>query len=55
MFEIPGSGVVAVSITEEYVMGNSGPKYIRKSSGITDVPTDEEEQIKATAIVQWWG
>lgn len=52
MFEIPGSGVVAVNITEDYVLGKTGPKYIRQATGITDVPPDEEEQIKASAIVQ---
>lgn len=54
MFEIPGSGVLSVKITEDYVLGKSRPTYLRKSAGITDVPSDEEEQIniKATAIVQ---
>lgn len=52
MFEVPGTGVIGVHVTEDYVLGKSGPKYVKKPSGITDIPADEEEQIKATAIVQ---
>lgn len=53
MFEIPGSSVIAVHIMEDYVLGKvPRPNYIKKPSGVTDIPADEEEHIKATAIVQ---
>jgi ATP-dependent Clp protease ATP-binding subunit ClpX len=40
MFEIPGSDVMSVHITEEVVSGGSAPVYIRGKP----VTQDEEEQ-----------
>ncbi|KAK9745766.1 C-terminal, D2-small domain, of ClpB protein [Popillia japonica] len=41
MFEIPGSGITGVHITEEYVRGIKGPVYIRSAS--TETSTDDED------------
>lgn len=41
MFEIPGSGITGVHITEDYVRGLKGPVYIRTAS--TETSTDDED------------
>lgn len=42
MFEIPGSNISGVHITQEYVEGRSGPVYVKNSCG-TETTTDDEE------------
>ncbi|KAF2885490.1 hypothetical protein ILUMI_20640 [Ignelater luminosus] len=42
MFEVPGSGIVGVQVTEDYVKGEKGPIYIRNTS-TTDATTEEED------------
>ncbi|KAF5282097.1 hypothetical protein FQR65_LT14415 [Abscondita terminalis] len=46
MFEVPGSEIVGVHVTEEYVKGEKGPIYIRNSN-TSDAATDEED-VKTT-------
>lgn len=46
MFEIPGSGINAVHVTEEYVKGESGPIYMR--SGATVENTADDEEVKSS-------
>lgn len=41
MFEIPGSGITGVHVSEDYVKGVKGPIYTRNIH--TEASTDEEE------------
>lgn len=47
MFEVPGSGISAVHVTEEYVTGKNGPVYDRSAdpttTGSGTETTDEED------------
>ena len=51
MFEIPGSDVSSVHITEDVVLGKAKPQYIRSSSSTSNVhevydrPADQERAI----------
>ncbi|XP_022911418.2 ATP-dependent Clp protease ATP-binding subunit clpX-like, mitochondrial isoform X1 [Onthophagus taurus] len=45
MFEIPGSGISGVHITEEYVLGSNGPVYVK---GSTTDPTADVEDLKTS-------
>lgn len=42
MFEIPGSGITAVHVTEEYVKGETGPIYVRGATTSESGADDEE-------------
>lgn len=42
MFEIPGSNITGVHITDDYVEGRSGPVYVRNSTG-TETSTEDED------------
>lgn len=42
MFEVPGSQISGVHVTKDYVLGHSGPVYIR-STPVTDAATEEED------------
>ncbi|KAB0801832.1 hypothetical protein PPYR_04018 [Photinus pyralis] len=46
MFEVPGSEITSVNITEEYVKGESGPSYV-KSTDVQDA-TNDDEDVKAS-------
>lgn len=43
MFEVPGSGITGVHVTEEYVEGTGGPVYIKASHTPSTDSADEEE------------
>lgn len=51
MFEVPGSGIVGVQVTEDYVKGEKGPIYVRSTS-TTDATTDEED-LTSIRLKQW--
>lgn len=46
MFEVPGSEITSVNITEEYVKGESGPSYV-KNTDVQDA-TNDDEDVKAS-------
>lgn len=49
MFEVPGSQITGVHVTKDYVLGQSGPVYVRS----TDVDaTAEEEDVKGALRVK---
>lgn len=49
MFEIPGSNITGVHITDDYVEARSGPVYIRNSSGTeTSSSTTDDEDLKTS-------
>lgn len=54
MFEVPGSDVKSVHITEDCVKGLCAPEYIRHSASATDstttTSTDDEESTQWKAV-----
>ena len=55
MFEIPGSDVVKVHITEDVVHGKNSPAYFRKSQTPSTTPDDEDNvsvEVQARAEVK---
>lgn len=48
MFEVPGSEIVGVQVTDEYVKGESGPVYIRNTSTSTTSPSVDEEDLNTS-------
>lgn len=53
MFEIPGSGVSRVHITEAYVRGETGPQYVTNANPQTNIDVGgEEDDMKASIRVQ---
>lgn len=50
MFEVPGSDVKTVHITEDCVNGLCSPEYIRQSATDSTTTTDDEEstQVRVT-------
>lgn len=50
MFEVPGSEIVGVHVTEEYVKGEKGPDYIK--SAASDSSTPEEEDLNTSIRVK---
>lgn len=51
MFEIPGSNIVEVNITEDVVSGKDQPKFVRKSeySDKNDDKSDQQTELDSTA------
>lgn len=45
MFEIPGSDVVKVHITEDVVQGKNSPAYFRKSLTPSTTPVEEDTNV----------
>lgn len=45
MFEVPGSLIMGVHVTEEYVKGDKGPEYIKRTSNVTTA--NEEDDVKS--------
>lgn len=44
MFEVPGANITEVHVTEEYVMGNGAPVYVRNGDSVSgSEPSDEDE------------
>ncbi|KAL3277387.1 hypothetical protein HHI36_012736 [Cryptolaemus montrouzieri] len=43
MFEVPGSGITGVHVTEDYVLGSGGPVYIRAAHTPATEVSDEED------------
>ncbi|KAK9874961.1 hypothetical protein WA026_005776 [Henosepilachna vigintioctopunctata] len=43
MFEVPGSGITGVHVTEDYVLGTGGPVYIRATHTPSTEVSDEED------------
>lgn len=50
MFEVPGSLIVGVHITEEYVRGEKGPEYVKRSPNVT--ATSEVDEAKSIRVKQ---
>lgn len=52
MFEIPGSDIRGVHVTEEYVRGESGPVYEKKSDVTASEVHDEDDVNTSIRIKQ---
>lgn len=50
MFEVPGSGIANVHVTEEYVRGEAGPIYSDKCSDAQSGAERSEEDDLNTSI-----
>lgn len=46
MFEVPGSEIMGVQVTEEYVTGRKGPIYVKNTN--SRETTAEEEDLKTS-------
>jgi hypothetical protein len=51
MFEVPGSGITAVHVTEEYVRGESGPVYDKRSD-IASADVNEEDDVNTSIRIK---
>lgn len=43
MFEVPGASITEVHVTDDYVLGKSGPNYVRNVDSVSTETTDEDE------------
>lgn len=50
MFEVPGSQITGVHVTKDYVLGQSGPVYVKSSD--VDTTADEEDVKGALRVKQ---
>ena len=51
MFEVPGSDIIEVQITEDVVQGTDEAEYIRRPLDSPDLDSFEDEEV---AQHQWW-
>lgn len=52
MFEVPGSGISGVHVTEEYVKGETTPQYERRD--IVNPEVNEEDDVNTSIRIKQW-
>lgn len=54
MFEVPGANITEVHVTEEYVMGEGAPVYVKNTDSVPNPePSDEDELNTSIRVKQW--